>query len=223
MTLPSRRSIELGSPSTAPCVRARHAMPSPGCSRQGPSLISCRCLPVLGFLSLSASMTCPHCQYAIPVSAKALARREMKEAAVHHAGMMANGGGAAAAGYDGYNHPQAGQHMRQQYQQGGGAGGGGDEPESPERPRQKRKRQSTKKGMMTATEEELAELDEGLSDEEQTSWRKSSNQRRAGEAYACACVSGRTHTRRAPAAVRTGLTAAPVAQPRARCCFFPLS
>lgn len=117
------------------------------------------------------SMTCPHCQYHIPVSAKALARREMKEAAMlHHpgSGMMMNGGGAAG-GYDGY-HPQ---HQQHQAQAGRGE-------ESPERPRQKRKRQSTKKGMLTATEEELAELDEGLSDDEPVSWKKSSNQRRAG-------------------------------------------
>lgn len=123
------------------------------------------------------SMTCPHCQYHIPVSAKALARREMKEAAMlHHpgSGMILNGGGAAG-GYDGYHRPAGGhpQHQQHQAQAGGGE-------ESPERPRQKRKRQSTKKGMMTATEEELAELDEGLSDDEPVSWKKSSNQRRAG-------------------------------------------
>lgn len=125
-------------------------------------------------------MNCPHCQYHIPVSAKALARREMKEAAMHHqahpGGMMMNGGGG---GYDGYRqgHPS---HLHQQHQQAQAA------EESPERPRQKRKRQSTKKGMMTATEEELAELDEGLSDDEPVSWRKSSNQRRAGE-NCCMC------------------------------------
>ena len=132
-------------------------------------------------------MTCPHCQYHIPASAKALARRELKEAAAMnpHGGMMANGG-AAAGGYDGYRHPQAGHPMHhQQYQHPQAGAGRGEEAESPERPRQKRKRQSTKKGMMTATEEELAELDEGLSDEEQVSWKKSSNQRRAGM---CGCA-----------------------------------
>lgn len=122
-------------------------------------------------------MMCPHCQYQIPVSAKTMARREMKEAAAgHHAGgaMAANGGGA---GYDGYRQPGAGQQYQSRQPEEEVAGA---EEESPERPRQKRKRQCTKKGMTTATEEELAELDEGLSDEEPVSWRKTSGQRRAG-------------------------------------------
>lgn len=132
--------------------------------------------------SVSCSMTCPHCQYPIPASAKAQARREMKEAALHHgAGMMANGGTAAAVsggGYDGY---QQAEHQQQQQQAVAGGADGMDD--SAEKPRQKRKRQSTKKGLMTATEEELAELDEGLSDDEPVSWRKSANQRRAGNFF----------------------------------------
>lgn len=127
------------------------------------------------------SMMCQHCQYLIPVSAKAMARREMKEAAAlrgQQGGIAANGGlvGHAARGEHGV------EAVAGVASAGGGAGagtgvtGGSD---SDERPRQKRKRQSTKKGN-TATEEELAELDEGLSEDEPVSWRKSSGQRRAG-------------------------------------------
>ena len=47
------------------------------------------------------SMMCQHCQYLIPVSAKAMARREMKEAAAIHGqqqqGVMSNGVAAVAA------------------------------------------------------------------------------------------------------------------------------
>lgn len=56
------------------------------------------------------------------------------------------------------------------------AQGGGSDSDEPQR-RQKRKRQSTKKGNMTATEEELAELDEGMEDEEPVSWKKTTGQR----------------------------------------------
>lgn len=56
------------------------------------------------------------------------------------------------------------------------AQGGGSDSDEPRR-RQKRKRQSTKKGNMTATEEELAELDEGMEDEEPVSWKKTTGQR----------------------------------------------
>ncbi|CAN0540186.1 unnamed protein product, partial [Ectocarpus sp. 12 AP-2014] len=63
------------------------------------------------------SMMCPHCQYHIPASAKAMARRELKEA-LHHGGqgarsMMVNGGGGAAGGYDGYQAAQQQQHEQQ--------------------------------------------------------------------------------------------------------------
>lgn len=128
------------------------------------------------------SMMCSHCQYSIPVSAKAMARREMKEAAQQGSGI--NGG----AGYGG----NIGAAMA--YDRGGG-GGCGNSPSNPEplggeggsdsdgpKPRQKRRRQSTKKGNMTATEEELAELDEGLEDDEPVSWKKTSAQRRTGGA-----------------------------------------
>ncbi|CAM9554270.1 unnamed protein product, partial [Scytosiphon promiscuus] len=128
------------------------------------------------------SMVCQHCQYQIPVSAKTMARREMKEAALQHqsggsgGGMAANGGGAGGAEYDGYRQPAGQDYQNRQTEPEAAA----PEEDSPERPRQKRKRQCTKKGMTTATEEELAELDEGLSDEEPVSWRKTSGQRRAG-------------------------------------------
>ena len=126
------------------------------------------------------SMMCQHCQYLIPVSAKAIARREMKEAAAlkGQQGVVANGGPAGPAGSDDRKGGgEAGVAVVRPGTEAVGDAGGSD---SDERPRQKRKRQSTKKGMMTATEEELAELDEGLSEEEQVSWRKSSGQRRAG-------------------------------------------
>lgn len=132
-------------------------------------------------------MTCPHCQYSMPTSAKAQAHRDIKDATLHHAdGMMVNGGSATAAAasggvHDGYQ--QAGHEQQQQQQEVAAAaasGGGGGMDDAVEKPRQKRKRQSTKKGLMTATAEELAELDEGLSDDEPVSWRKSGNQRRAG-------------------------------------------
>lgn len=129
------------------------------------------------------SMMCSHCQYVIPASAKAMARREMKVAAMHgggqHAAVMNGGYGSTGSptasgggGYRNYPSPRAG---------GAGRGGreGGSDSDEPQ-PRQKRRRQSTKKGNMTATEEELAELDEGLEDEEPVSWRKSSAQRRTG-------------------------------------------
>lgn len=133
-------------------------------------------------------MMCQHCQYQIPVSAKTMARREMKEAALQHqstgggAGVMA-ANGVAGAEYDGYRQPAAQQQQQQHYQASQPeqeVTAAAPEADSPERPRQKRKRQCTKKGMTTATEEELAELDEGLSDEEPVSWRKTSGQRRAG-------------------------------------------
>lgn len=127
------------------------------------------------------SMMCSHCQYSIPVSAKAMARREMKEAAQQGSGI--NGGCSYAgnvgpamsygrSGGSGYgNSPMKSE----------GLGGGGGSDSDGAKPRQKRRRQSTKKGNMTATEEELAELDEGLEEDEPVSWKKTSGQRRTGE------------------------------------------
>lgn len=160
------------------------------------------------------SMMCQHCQYLIPVSAKAIARREMKEAAQQQHGsghtMMNNGGGGfpnqvnqADGGGSGYGGgypvtatPQAGGALQGPGPGAAavaetGAGGGGGGSDSDERkPRVKRKRQSTKKGLTTATEEELKELDEGMSSEEEpVSWRKSSTNR--GRSGVCLCCGGR--------------------------------
>lgn len=136
------------------------------------------------------SMMCQHCQYLIPVSAKAMARREMKEAAALQGQAMAVNG--ARAGYGTGATPAAvaagaggGYYGGSPVQGADGAGedGGGSDSDEPRR-RQKRKRQSTKKGNMTATEEELAELDEGIEDEEPVSWKKSTGQRgRSGTSH----------------------------------------
>lgn len=154
------------------------------------------------------SMMCPHCQYLIPVSAKAMARREMKEAALQGQGVTINGAqagystaatpaavaagaAAAAAASPGY-YPVLPEQIAEApvaeatvaeitAAEVTGVEAGGSDSDEPRR-RQKRKRQSTKKGSMTATEEELAELDEGMEDEEPVSWKKSSGQRgRSGD------------------------------------------
>ncbi|CAN0018086.1 unnamed protein product, partial [Discosporangium mesarthrocarpum] len=117
------------------------------------------------------SRMCSYCHFMIPPSAKAAARKEAQDAA--------NQGGNGSAtqqtvspdptgtGAIGSNNRAGGM---------GGAGGGGEE-EVAEAPRRRRKRQVSKKGLMTATEEEMAELDEGLEEDEPVSWRKSIGQR----------------------------------------------
>lgn len=129
------------------------------------------------------SMTCPHCQFSIPISAKTMAKREIKDAAQLSPGVA----GGMNGGYGGNARASAMAYGRGAYdnvpsdvlgQDGGGDDGGGSDSE--ERPRrEKRRRQSTKKGPMTATEAELAELDEGLGEDEATSWKKTSGQRRS--------------------------------------------
>lgn len=142
------------------------------------------------------SMNCQFCQYSIPVSAKAMARREMKEAALQqeHTNGMSVGGGAGVAGYSSTAVYGGGGHFvaptaalphsqRNAGVEDGDAGGNSEEEVGLGARRQKRKRQSTTKGTMTATEEDLAELDEGVEDEEPVSWRKSTGKRSGG----CRC------------------------------------
>lgn len=101
--------------------------------------------------------------------------------------------GGINGGYGGNARPSAMAYGRDAYDNVpgdvGGQGGDGEGSDSEERPRrQKRRRQSTKKGPMTATEAELAELDEGLGEDENTSWKKSSGQRRSTGVSSAPCV-----------------------------------